>query len=176
MTAEEFIRFGSPEYWALLACVAFARGMDFLSTWVATPNLRLEANPIARMLGWKLGMAVNAVMCAVFAAWPLPCIVISTASLLVAARNFQNAWLMRTLGEDGYRAWISERISEAKFSLFLFCLVAQAGLTGLVGAGLMYYSQLRLVPFGVGMGIVTYASAILAFSLLSVWRAKIRPL
>ena len=29
--------------------------MDFLSTWVATPNLVLEGNPIAKKLGWRWG-------------------------------------------------------------------------------------------------------------------------
>ena len=36
-------------------CCWCARGMDFLSTWVATPNLVLEGNPIAKKLGWKMG-------------------------------------------------------------------------------------------------------------------------
>ena len=44
--AEKFIPFGSPAYLALLACLVGARSMDFLSTWIATPNLVLEANPL----------------------------------------------------------------------------------------------------------------------------------
>ena len=47
---EEFIPFGSREYLALLVLLFWARGMDFFSTWVATPNLVLEGNPIARRL------------------------------------------------------------------------------------------------------------------------------
>src|SRR5688572_7719667 len=86
---EQFTAFGSCEYCILLACVAFARGMDFLSTWVATPNLLLEANPIARKMGWKVGIAINVVLCFAFAFWPLPAVVITTTSILVAARNFQ---------------------------------------------------------------------------------------
>ena len=77
-----------------------ARGMDFLSTWVATPNLVLEGNPIAKKLGWKWGIPLNLALCVGLAFWPLPAIVISTTSVLVAARNFQSAWLMRSLGEQ----------------------------------------------------------------------------
>ncbi len=49
---EDFIPFGSRLYFFLLAFLLFARAKDFLSTWIATPNLLLEANPIARRLGW----------------------------------------------------------------------------------------------------------------------------
>ena len=48
---DDFIPFDSQEYFMLLALLLFARGMDFLSTWVATPHLVLEGNPIAKWLG-----------------------------------------------------------------------------------------------------------------------------
>jgi hypothetical protein len=174
--AEEFIPFGSSLYFAFFAALIFSRSMDFLSTWVATPNLILEANPIAKKMGWRIGLLFNAGICLLFAVWPLPSIVIITTSLLVAARNFQSAWLMRSFGEHEYRFWMSERLAQAPRSLFLFCLLAQTSLVGLLGAGLMCFSELRLVPFGVGMGMVTYAFAILIYSSLSVWRAKGRKL
>lgn len=174
--SEDLVPFGSPFYFAALSALIFARAMDFLSTWIATPNLVLEANPIARKMGWRIGLAFNAVICFLFALWPLPCVVIITTSLLVAARNFQSAWLMRSFGEHAYRSWMGERLLEAPRALFLFCLFAQTALVGFLGTGLMYFSQLSLVPFGVGMGMVTYAMAILVYTLLSVWRAKKRQL
>ena len=106
---EDTVPFGGGQYLALLAALGFARGMDFFSTWVATPNLVLEGNPLARRLGWKWGTAVNAALCLGFAHWPLSAIVIATASVLVAAHNFQNAWLMRSLGEQNYSFWHVQR-------------------------------------------------------------------
>src|SRR6266487_2210085 len=140
------VPFGSADYFLLLGILCFARGMDFLSTWIATPNLVLEANPIARKLGWRGGVIVNAILCAVFALWPLPAIVIITTSLLVAARNFQSAWLMRSLGEESYRCWIAEKLSQTSLALYLFCLLAQTSLIAGVGAGLMFFSNSSLVP------------------------------
>ena len=113
-----------------------SRGMDFLSTWVATPNMVLEGNPIAKKLGWKWGIPLNVVLCFGFAFWPLPAIVISTTSVLVASRNFQSAWLMRSLGEHLYREWHVERVQQTSITLYLFCLVGQTALTALVGLGL----------------------------------------
>lgn len=166
----EGIPFGSSEYLILLAGLLFARGMDFLSTWVATPNLTLEGNPIARKMGWKVGLIFNAALCAVFALWPLPAVVIATTSLLVAARNFQSAWLMRTMGEDRYRHWISNELAKTPPLIYHGCLLGQSLLTASVGGLLIWSSKMHLMPFAVGVGIITYAAAVLVYSLLSVWR------
>ncbi len=169
---ETLVPFGSARYFLLLAVLLLARGADFLSTWVATPNLVLEANPISKRLGWRAGVVLNVVLCLAFALWPLPSIVISTTSLLVAARNFQSAWLMRSLGEEPYRYWLVERVRETPIPLYLFCLLAQSALVASIGLVLMYFSQWFLVPFAVGMGIVTYAVAVTFFTLLSLWRVR----
>ena len=149
--------------------------MDFLSTWIATPNLVLEANPLAKKMGWRIGLVLNAVVCGLFALWPLPAVVIITTSLLVAARNFQSAWLMRSMGEHEYRLFMSERLLQAPRPLFLFCLFAQSSLLGLLGSALAWFAH-ELIPYAVGMGMVTYAFAILVYSLLSVWRARTKRL
>ena len=173
---EEFTAFGSREYCILLACVAFARAMDFLSTWVATPNLLLEANPIARKMGWKFGIAINVVLCFLFAFWPLPAVVITTTSLLVAARNFQSAWVMRSMGESNYRLWMTERLMQTSGALLFGCILAQALLYTLLGAALMYFARWWLVPFGIGLGMITYALAVTVYTTISVWRAAFRRL
>ncbi|HUB87232.1 MAG TPA: hypothetical protein VMB22_05025 [Verrucomicrobiae bacterium] len=154
----------------MLGLLIFSRGMDFLSTWIATPNLVLEGNPVAKKLGWKWGVALNVVLVVVLAMWPLSAIVVSTASVLVAARNFQSAWLMRSLGEFAYREWHVQRIRETRITLYLSCLAGNTLLTGAVGAALIYFSDLHLVPFAIGMGTVAYAIAVAFYSLLAIWR------
>jgi hypothetical protein len=167
------VAFASRDYFLMLALLVFSRGMDFLSTWVATPNLVLEGNPLAKRLGWKWGLAVNVVLCLVLAAWPLSAIVVATASVLVAARNFQSAWLMHSLGEEIYRQWYVERVRETRITLYLFCLAGNTLLTAGVGAALIYFSRLRwLVPFAIGMGMVAYAIAVAFYTLLALWRIR----
>ncbi len=173
---EDALPFGSREYVVFAALLVFARGADFLSTWIATPNLLLEANPLARKLGWKWGIPLNVLLCGTFAFFPLPAVIIATTSVLVAARNFQLAWLMRSTGEENYRDWFLDRLAETETSLFLFCLFAQTGLTAAVGGVLMYFSEwrgeLQLVPLGIGMGILGYAVAVAVYTLLSLWRNR----
>ena len=169
---EEFVPFGSRSYALMFLLLFVTRGMDFLSTWVATPNLVLEGNPLAKRLGWRWGITVNLALCFAFAFWPLPAIVISTTSALVAARNFQSAWLMRSLGEQLYRDWHVERVQETSVTLYLFCLFAQTALTGGVGAAVIYFSEWRLVPLAIGLGIVAYALAVAFYTLLGIWRMR----
>jgi hypothetical protein len=169
---EEFVQFASRSYVLIFLLLVFARGADFLSTWVATPNLVLEGNPIAKKLGWKWGLPLNLALCFGLAFWPLPAIVVSTASVMVAARNFQSAWLMRSLGEHLYREWHIERVQETSVTLYLFCLFAQTALTAGVGGAVIYFSDLHLVPAAIGLGIVAYALAVAFYTLLGVWRLR----
>jgi len=180
----EFAPFGSGPYALIFLVLVMARGMDFLSTWVATPNMVLEGNPIAKKLGWRWGLLANLGICLGFAFWPLPAIVISTTSVLVAARNVQSAWLMRSMGECMYRDWHLERIRETSVSLYLFCLFAQTLLTAGVGMAVVLLSsggpQSALFPnddrhsalLAIGLGIVAYAMAVTFFTLLSIWRLR----
>jgi hypothetical protein len=173
---EDLVLFGSRDYFLYLALLIFGRGMDFLSTWIATPNLALEANPLAKKLGWKWGLLLNAIIVSLFALWPLPAVVIITTSILVAARNFQSAWLMRSLGEYEYRSWMAGQLEQTPVTLYVFCLLAQTALIAIVGAALMYSSypliMQSFVPFGIGMGVLTYAVAVTFYTLLAVWRLR----
>ena len=157
-------------YPLILTALVLGRAADFLSTWIATPNLELEANPIAKKLGWRLGIAINVVLCLILAIFPLSAIIVTTLSLLVASRNFQFAWLMRTMGEWGYKAWMGDQVVRASLPLLLFCLFAQTGIYALIGAALTLLSPPFTLAQGIGMGFVAYALAIALFTLPPIWR------
>ena len=174
---EDTVSFGSKWYFLMMALLVFSRGMDFLSTWVATPNLVLEGNPIAKKLGWTWGLVVNVGLVIWLAMWPVAAIVVSTASVMVAARNFQSAWLMRTLGEHSYRDWHVERLQETRISVYLFCLFGNTLLTAGVGFAIILFSRTEtgdwpVVPVSIGMGVVSYAAAVVFYTLLAVWRLR----
>lgn len=172
---DDLVPFGSRVYGELLLLLFVARGMDFLSTWIATPNMVLEGNPLAKKLGWKWGIPVNLALCFGFAFWPLPAIVISTTSVLVAARNFQSAWLMRSLGEQLYREWHVERVQETSITLYLACLFGQTILTAGVGVGVIFatnHNHDEPVALAIGLGIIAYALAVTFYTLLGIIRMR----
>ncbi len=169
---DDFVPFASRDYFLTFVFLFLSRGMDVLSTWVATPNLVLEGNPVAKLLGWRWGLPINFAVCFTLAFWPLPAIVLSTTSVLVAARNFQSAWLMRTMGEEAYRDWHVERVQETRITLYLLCLAGNTVLTAGVGAAVILFSERRVVPFGIGVGIIAYAGAVAFYTLLAIWRLR----
>src|SRR5262245_51194742 len=173
---DAFLPFASRDYWLTLALLLFCRGMDILSPWVATQNLVLEGNPVAKALGWRWGIPLNLVISFALAFWPLPAIVISTTSVLVAARNFQSAWLMRSMGEHAYRDWHVARIQETRITLYLFCLAGNTLLIAGVGVAMIYFSRMVLVPFAIGVGLIAYAGAVAFYTILAIWRMRRRDL
>jgi hypothetical protein len=169
---DESVPFGGGAYWLAFSLLCFGRGMDFFSTWVATPNLKLEANPLARKLGWKWGGVVNLILCLVAARWPVPAIVIVTTSLLVAARNFRSAWWIRSVGEDRYRVWVAESLSKSSLSLYVLCSLGETILTGLLGVAIFYFGEASDALAAIAIGIIAYALAVGFYTLLSVWKFK----
>jgi hypothetical protein len=161
---EEALPFGSPMWFLFTGLALSGRVADLLSTWIATPRLTLEGNPIARRLGWKWGIPLNLVVPLFLGCQPTLAVAVATTSFLVAARNLQNAWLMRSMGEWQYRLWISERLSETPKGLALACFLGESFLMLLPGAALLLFAGDRLVPMGVGMGMVAYAAAVAFFT------------
>jgi len=170
----DLLSFGTSQYCLMLALLFFSRGMDFLSTWTATPTLALEGNPLAKKMGWKLGGIVNVALCFVFALWPLTAIIMITSGLLVAAHNFHSAWLMRSMGEEEYRRWFVERLARTPLPFYFACLVGETVLTGLVGGGVVCFSPLESIPFAIGLGIVMYAVIVIFYTTLALVRMRRR--
>lgn len=170
----DFIPFGKPLYFLMLSLLLFSRGMDFFSTWVATPNLALEGNPLAKKMGWKIGAIVNIAMAFGFAFWPLTAIIVITSGLLVAGHNFHAAWLMRTMGEDEYRRWFVERLSQTPLPFYFACLLGETSMIALVGLALVVLSDVNKPAFAIGVGILLYAVIVLFYTTLALVRMRKR--
>ena len=137
---------------------------DIGTTYLVSPTLRVEANPIARRLGWKYIFAT-----AFIALIPYRSIhggvLVLTASFLIAALNAAEAMLARFMGEENYAALNREAIQKIPFllGLSLLCLPA----IFLMMLGLM---MLLLFPessnrwgFDMAEGTMAAAAAILIF-------------
>lgn len=169
---EDFAPFASQDYLITLGLLCFARGMDFLSTWFATPTLVLEANPLAKWLGWKWGIAFNLLLCLATAHWPLAGLILVTTSLLVAARNFKSAWLMRALGERDYSLMVGDAMSRTSRWSYCVSVVGETVLFGLVGMAVVVSSDGVSLPLAIGTGMLAYALAVAFYSLLALWRRR----
>lgn len=163
-----FVSAGSAEYWLLLVLLLTARGADFLSTWIATPRLSLEANPVARRLGWRGGLILNLTLCFLLATWPMPAVVVATTSVLVASRNLQSAWLSRSMGEEAYRAWFCCWLRETPGWLYYGCLGGQSVIYVALGCAIALPFRGSVLLTGLGAGFVAYAVLVPLYTWLGV--------
>ena len=167
---DEIIAFGCSEYWVMLGLLLFARGMDLLSTRFATPTLALEANPLAKWLGWKGGLAFNVALSFAVAFCPMAAVILTTTSLLVASRNFKSAFLMRALGEVNYSLLVGNALREGGRTSFVLCVLGETILFGLVGGAVIWAADGDALIWGLGFGLVAYALAVAFYSLLGLRR------
>ena len=113
-----------------------ARTSDVLTTWLVTPRLKLEANPLARKFRWPF--AFLTLFTAFFAFWePAFAVWVATVSFLVAGNNATRIAPSRTLGED---------------KLFEMA-VAQSGM-GSFWPGLLW--RMAPIPFYLGLALLIF--------------------
>jgi hypothetical protein len=165
----------APGYFLWLGLLLLARGADLLSTWIATPTLLLEGNPVARRLGWRGGLVVNLIACLGCASIPFAAVIIITTSLLVASRNLQWAWIMRNWGENNYRDWYAHQLTTTPLTLYLACLTGQSITVATLGLALLISSPLGSIPCAIGIGMLVYALAVLLYSSLAAYRIRHHP-
>src|SRR5438046_10429367 len=95
-----------------ILCVVILIGRigDIGSTYLVTPGLRLEANPVARKLRWPF--ALLTVLVCLVPYWNTPLAVpIAVMSLVVTAEHLRFGWIARALGA---RALVAFYISGAR--------------------------------------------------------------
>ena len=146
-----------------LLCILllFARVCDVGTTYLATPTLALEANPIVRKLGWKFAIMTIA-LCVVPYWSPQVGLTLLMASLLVSASNAGKVWVMRTMGEQAYLSFCLELARKSKLSRALLTVAASAVIVVLAGAVivLFYPSPSDDWGFWIGLGVALYGVVI----------------
>jgi hypothetical protein len=147
----------------LAAALLVGRLADILSTRLATPNLRLEANPLARKLGWPF---VWATLLAALLPYAEPwgstvAVPLIVASFLVASQNLSRAWMMRALGEDEYLAFSRRVFSRARPLAVYGSIAASSSLVAGAGALLLlFYPGAGEWAHDFAIGIVLYGGAL----------------
>jgi len=138
--------------------VLLSRLGDLATTYLVSPTLQLEANLLARRLGWKF--AVATLLAALVPYYSVPAgLIIATASLLVSASNAAKIMTARALGEWEYAQLarvVVARTGPGRGLLFtLLPALCYAALGGLIL--LFYPDPVRDWGFYIGTGVLTYA-------------------
>ncbi len=147
----------------LCGVLFLARSGDIVTTWLATPTMRLEANPVAKKLGWIYAVATIFTCFTAYFYEPLALALLGI-SLCVCASNASKLWMLRTLGEEEYLALqvSTLRRSGLAKALLYNCLPA----VFYVALGLiMRFVDGEPVTWGyhLGTGVFAFGIAILVF-------------
>ena len=172
---EEILSLWQPEPWNtltafLIAAMALARGLDFLSTWIVTPKLELEANPLMRRAGFIRMALLNLPLLGLPLLHHGLSITFIVTSLLAAGTNLAAGALARGMGERRQRESQARAIRELGIAKALAMNSGGAVIVCLGGALLMllaeraenraWWGGLGVVMFGL-TGLVHYNLAIL---------------
>jgi len=123
----------------LCVLILLSRLGDIGSTYLITPKLKLETNPIARKLGWWFAIATVFVCLVPYYSTALA-IVILVPSLMVCAANTGKVWFARAYGEDNYHELILNVARRSRLSHALIPTLVAAIFTALIGLILLMLS------------------------------------
>lgn len=143
----------------LAALVLLARLGDVVSTRLVTPRLLLEANPVARWLGWPFALAT--LFLAVIPYFDAGIgVALLAVSLLVSASNFYRGWFVRAIGEEEFEQLVLRAARRGRRAEALGFVIASGTSALIAGVVLMWLSGASSWGYWFGFGIVIYGFAI----------------
>jgi hypothetical protein len=149
-----------------------SRVADVWTTYLVTPTLKLEANPIARRFGWKCALLTILVGLVAYASPPMG-VVLLTASFLVAASNASKIVTAKAMGEEQLAAFSRRVILETPpWPGLLFLVMPAFFIATLGGAILFFYPQASEWGYDIGLGMLAYASAICVWYPVRYFRVR----
>jgi hypothetical protein len=126
---------------------------DIVSTWLITPTLLLETNPVARRQRWRLAIASLLLPLVPYISVRLGMILL-VPSLLTSSSNLRGAWIAHALGERDVHEFYLRAAAAGRRRASLAFVVSGAGFMLLSGCVLMWLSTYDTLPYWFGFGIV----------------------
>jgi len=145
----------------LFVLLLISRLGDIISTRLASPKLLLEANPIARWLGWPFIYAT--VLISFMPYFDIPsAVTILPPFLMVSASNLQKAYVSRLYGEEHYSQQFHAALAKNGLGGMLLYTLAAGVFVALLGIALMIIAEAEGagLSYDFGMGILLYALVI----------------
>jgi hypothetical protein len=153
----------------LAALVLLSRLADVISTYLVSPTLALEANPLARRGGWPFALS-TLLVCLLPYYSTATGVVALTVSMLVAGSNLSRCWVARALGEAEYRAMFVRAASRGERHWSIVLVLASSLCPAIVGLLLMWLSSPNEWGYWFGTGILLYGAAIAVYGTAFVVR------
>lgn len=157
----------------LMGLIFVSRLGDIGTTYLATPTLKLESNPLIRTFRWPMAV-LSFGLCALPYFSVQAAIVVIVMSLLIAFANSTRLWVIRALGEEEYYAIMVTATQRAKVTETLLLLVLPGLFMVMLGAlvVMMYPNSDKDFAYYVGLGIFMYALVFLVYHPKNFFRLR----
>lgn len=156
----------------LAALTVCSRVADVWTTYLVSPTLKLEANPIARRFGWKFALLTILIGFVPYVS-PTAGVIVLTASFLVAASNASKIVMAKALGEDELAA-LSRRmiLATPPWPGLLYMVMPGICMAAFGGSMLLFYPQPTEWAYYFGVGVLAYAFAIFIWYPIRYFRVR----
>lgn len=145
-----------------LFCVLLLIGRlgDVISTFIVTPGLKLEANPLVRKFRFPFAFAT--ILICLVPYWNLGFgLAFIVASYLISFMNISKMWFLKTLGEDRAFKLQIYVAQNSNFKLpIILSIIACSFLAAIGVICLLFYHRTNDWGFYFGMGFIGFAAAI----------------
>lgn len=146
----------------LAVLILIARAGDIGTTFLATPKMTLEANPLMRRFRWPFALLTLLLFLSPY--WSIEAgIVILIVSLLVSTTNSVRLWFVRAIGESEYQQLLVKVSHRANFTNSIMLTLLPGFFMSLLGGTLMvfYPDENAGMAFYFALGIVSYGFTLL---------------
>lgn len=158
----------------LFIAVLISRIGDIGTTYLATPKLKLEANPFARKFRWPFALA-SLLLCLLPYYSPPLAIIALVASLLVSASNASKLWVIRAMGEDRFYNLMIDLAGNSKVVPSVMCMLAPPIFISMLSGSLMFfYPDPTDWGYYFAYGIATYALVMFIYGPLFYFKLRRR--
>ncbi|MEE9126822.1 MAG: hypothetical protein V3U11_06750 [Planctomycetota bacterium] len=161
----------------LCGLILLGRLGDIISTWLITPKLDLEANPIVRRLGWRFAVLTVLICLVPYVVDVWIAVILVPPFLMVSGSNIGKIWIVRALGEKQVLQQSIETARRSTFGSAATCTVLSGSFFILTGLVLVYLvrleaarTQVSLLTEAFGYGVCTFGLAILIHGTIHVRR------
>ena len=159
---------------ALILGLFVSRTLDFLSTWLATPRLSLEANPLMRRIGYFRMALLNLPLLGLPLLHNGLAITFIVTSLLAAGANLASAALAKGMGESNQLASQQRAIRNLGVARALAFNSAGGLVTMLAGLLLMVMAPWESHGWWGGLGVLMYGVVGLVHFNMAIIRLGLR--
>jgi len=164
LSLQQGIDWGSLRH-VLCGLILLGRLGDIISTWMITPRLDLEANPLVRRLGWRFAVLTVLICLVPYVVHPLLAVILVPPFLMISGSNISKIWVVRALGEKQVLQHSIETARNSTFPRATTCAMLSGAFFILTGLVLVYLVRLETPRTQVSVIAEYYGYGIGAFGL-----------